>query len=65
MTRSLFPKTKNCCGDVKTMLQKIAIFGMDNIVRQFKTLKLVDRVVLDNGVEIEVEFEVPLKHGVW
>ena len=55
---------KNCCGDVKTMLQKIAIFGMDNIVRQFKTLKLVDRVVLDNGVETEVEFEVPLKHGI-
>ena len=64
MTRSLFPKTKNCCGDVKIMLQKIAIFGMDNIVRQFKTLKLVDRVVLDNGVETEVEFEVPLKHGI-
>ena len=64
MTRSAFPKMKICCGEIKTMLQQIAIFFIDDTVRQLKILKLVDRVVPDIGVETEVEFEVPLKHGI-
>ena len=36
---------KNCCGDVKTILQKIAMFFIDNTVRKLKTLKLAGPIL--------------------
>ena len=30
---------KNCCGDVKTILQKIAMFFIDNTLKKIKDLE--------------------------